>query len=71
MSDSESFTGNAFSLEIGKENCVITNDADDRELELLTAEFKKILLDYIYAVRELRVKEKMAKLGHEHEHHHH
>ena len=71
MSQSESFSGNAFSLEIGKDTCKITNDTDDRELEVATADFKQVLLDYIYAIREIKVKEKMASLGHHHDHHHH
>ncbi len=71
MSQSESFSGNAFSLEIGKDTCKITNDTDDRELEVATADFKQVLLDYIYAIREIKVKEKMASLGHHHDHDHH
>ena len=71
MSQSESFSGNAFSLEIGKDTCKITNDTDGRELEVATADFKQVLLDYIYAVREIKVKEKMASLGHHHDHDHH
>lgn len=71
MSDSESFTGNAFTLDVSKDVCKIANDIDDRELEIPTDEFKKILLDYIYTLRELKVKEKMATLGHKHDHHHH
>ena len=55
MSQSESFSGNAFSLEIGKDTCKITNDTDDRELEVATADFKQVLLDYIYAIREIKV----------------
>lgn len=69
-SESESFTGNAFTLEINKDICKITNDNDDRELEIDTAEFKAVLLDYIYALREIKVKEKMASLKHRHEDHH-
>lgn len=71
MSQSESFSGNAFSLEIGKDTCKITNDTDGRELEVATADFKQVLLDYIYAIREIKVKEKMASLGHQHDHDHH
>ena len=71
MSESESFTGNAFTLDIGKDVCKITNDSDNRELEVATGDFKAVLLDYIYALREIRVKEKMASAGHNHEHHHH
>lgn len=71
MSQSESFSGNAFSLEIGRDTCKIINDADGRELEVATADFKQVLLDYIYAVREIKVKEKMASLGHHHDHDHH
>ena len=71
MSQSESFSGNAFSLEIGKDTCKITNDTDGRELEVATADFKQVLLDYIYAIREIKVKEKMASLGHHHDHGHH
>jgi len=51
MSESESFTGNAFSLEISKDNCKITNDGDGRELTVGTEDFKAVLLDYIYALR--------------------
>lgn len=73
MSESESFTGNAFSLEISKDNCKITNDGDRRELTVGTEDFKAVLLDYIYALRVIKVKEKMAspEHRHEHEHHHH
>ncbi len=73
MSESESFTGNAFSLEISKDNCKITNDGDGRELTVGTEDFKAVLLDYIYALRAIKVKEKMAspEHRHEHEHHHH
>ena len=71
MSQSESFSGNAFSLEIGKDTCKITNDTDGRALEVATADFKQVLLDYIYAIREIKVKEKMASLGHHHDHDHH
>lgn len=73
MSESESFTGNAFSLEISKDNCKITNDGDGRELTVGTEDFKAVLLDYIYALRVIKVKEKMAspEHRHEHEHHHH
>lgn len=70
MSESESFTGNAFTLEISKDTCKITNDSDSRELEVPEPDFKAILLDYIYALREIKVKEKMASLGHHHDHHH-
>ena len=71
MSESESFTGNAFTLEIGKDVCKITNDGDNRELEVATKDFKAILLDYIYALREIKVKEKMASLKHDHKGHCH
>ena len=73
MSESESFMGNAFSLEISKDNCKITNDGDGRELTVGTEDFKAVLLDYIYALRVIKVKEKMAspEHRHEHEHHHH
>ena len=71
MSESESFTGNAFTLDVTKDVCIITNDIDERELEVPTEDFKKILLEYIYALREINVKEKMAKLGHHHDHEHH
>ena len=70
-SESERFTGNAFTLEINRDTCKITNDSDDRELEVATKDFKTILLDYIYALREIKVKEKMALMGHHHDHHHH
>lgn len=66
MSESESFTGNAFTLEINKDTCKITNDNDGRELEVAAKDFKTILLEYIYALREIKVKEKMAS----HKHHH-
>ena len=71
MSESECFTGNAFTLEINKDTCKITNDNDSRELEVTIKDFKAVLLDYIYALREIKVKEKMASLKHDHEHHHH
>ena len=71
MSESERFTGNAFSLEINKDVCKIINDADNRQLEIATRDFKAVLLDYIYALREIKVKEKMASLKHNCEHHHH
>ena len=71
MSETESFTGNAFTLEINKDICKITNDSDNRELEVSTEDFKAVLLEYIYALREIKVKEKMASLGHDHDHHHH
>lgn len=70
MSESESFSGNVFSLEINKDTCKIT-DNGDRELEVPTKEFKAILLEYIYALREIRVKEKLASLRQGHEHHRH
>lgn len=71
MTESECFTGNAFTLEINKDTCKITNDNDSRELEVTIKDFKAVLLDYIYALREIKVKEKMASLKHDHEHHHH
>jgi hypothetical protein len=71
ISESECFTGNAFTLEINKDTCKITNDNDSRELEVTIKDFKAVLLDYIYALREIKVKEKMASLKHDHEHHHH
>lgn len=71
MSESECFTGNAFTLEINNDTCKITNDNDSRELEVTIKDFKAVLLDYIYALREIKVKEKMASLKHDHEHHHH
>ena len=67
---SADFSGNAFSLEINRDTCRITNDLDGRELELPTSEFKAVLLDYIYALRAIKVKEKLEKLGHDHDHHH-
>ena len=66
LSESESFTGNAFTLELTKDTCKITNLNDDRELEVSTKEFKAILLDYIYKLREIKVKEKMASGKHNH-----
>ncbi len=71
MSESECFSGNAFTLEINKDTCKITDDNDSRELEVTIKDFKAVLLDYIYALREIKVKEKMASLKHDHEHHHH
>ena len=71
MTESECFSGNAFTLEINKDTCKITNDNDSRELEVTIKDFKAVLLDYIYALREIKVKEKMASLKHDHEHHHH
>jgi hypothetical protein len=71
MTESECFTGNAFTLEINKDACKIINDNDSRELEVTIKDFKAVLLDYIYALREIKVKEKMASLKHDHEHHHH
>ena len=71
MSESGSFTGNAFTLEVNGKTCKITNDIDGRELEVSTEDFKKLLLEYIYALREINVKEKMASLGHSHDHGHH
>lgn len=71
MTESECFTGNAFTLEINKDACKITNDNDSRELEVTIKDFKAVLLDYIYALREIKVKEKMASLKHDYEHHHH
>ena len=68
-SESESFTGNAFTLEINKDTCKLADSSGERELEVNTKEFKAILLDYIYTLREIRVKEKMASLRHKHEHH--
>lgn len=70
LSEKESFTGNAFTLEIGRETTAISNDINGDSLEVPTKDFKKILLDYIYAIRELKVKEKMASLGHNHNHNH-
>ena len=70
MTESESFSGNAFTLDIDSENCEIISDMDGRELEVPTVEFKKILLEYIYTLREIKVKEKLDKLGHNHDHHH-
>lgn len=70
MSESECFSGNAFTLEINKDACKITNDNDSRELEVTIKDFKAVLLDYIYALREIKVKEKMASHKHNHEHHH-
>ena len=57
--------------ELTKDTCKITCDSDNRELEVGTKDFKAVLLDYIYALREIKVKEKMASLKHDHEHHHH
>ena len=71
MSEAESFSGNAFTLEISKNTCKLTNDGDGRELEVATQDFKAVLLDYIYALREIRVKEKMAMHKHDHHHDHH
>lgn len=71
MTESECFSGNAFTLEINKDTCKITNDNDSRELEVTIKDFKAVLLDYIYALREIKVKEKMASLKHDHEHYHH
>jgi len=71
LSESESFSGNAFTLEINKDLCKITNDADNRELAISTKDFKAVLLDYIYALREIKVKEKIASQEHDHAHHHH
>lgn len=71
ISEKESFAGNAFTLELTKDTCKITCDSDNRELEVGTKDFKAVLLDYIYALREIKVKEKMASLKHDHEHHHH
>jgi hypothetical protein len=71
FSESESFTGNVFSLDINKDACKITNDSDGRELKVATRDFKAVLLDYIYALREIKVKEKMASAEHRHDHHHH
>ena len=71
FSESESFTGNVFSLDINKDACKITNDSDGRELKVTTRDFKAVLLDYIYALREIKVKEKMASAEHHHDHHHH
>ena len=68
--ESADFSGNAFSLEINRDTCRITNDLDGRELELPTSEVKAVLLDYIYALRTIKVKEKLEKLGHDHDHHH-
>ena len=70
LSESESLTGNAFTLTVGRDTCTITNDSDGRTLEVATGDFKAVLLDYIYALREIRVKEKMAALKHHHDHHH-
>lgn len=70
MAESESFSGNAFTLDIDSENCEIISDMDGRELEVPTVEFKKILLEYIYTLREIKVKEKLDKLGNNHDHHH-
>ena len=70
-SESESFSGNAFTLEINKDTCKITNDSDGRELTVGTEDFKAVLLDYIYALRGIKVKEKMASLKHNHEDHRH
>lgn len=66
-SDSESFTGNAFTLELTEDTCKITSLNDDRELVVATKDFKAVLLDYIYALREIKVKEKMASIKHHHE----
>lgn len=71
ISEKENFAGNAFTLELTKDTCKITCDSDNRELEVGTKDFKAVLLDYIYALREIKVKEKMASLKHDHEHHHH
>ena len=71
LSESENFTGNAFSLEISKDTCKIINNIDDRELDVTTKEFKSVLLDYIYALREIKVKEKMAAHRHHHDHEDH
>ena len=71
ISEKESFAGNAFTLELTKDTCKITCDSDNRELEVGTKDFKAVQLDYIYALREIKVKEKMASLKHDHEHHHH
>ena len=71
FSESESFTGNVFSLDINKDACKITNDSDGRELKVATQDFKAVLLDYIYALREIKVKEKMASAEYHHDHHHH
>lgn len=71
MSERESFSGNAFTLEADKSSCKITNDITEDELTVETADFKQLLLDYIYALREIKVREKMKKLAADPEHHHH
>lgn len=71
MSECESFSGNAFTLEADKSTCRISSDINTAELEVGTADFKQLLLDYIYALREIKVREKMKKLSADHEHHHH
>lgn len=71
MSDAEHFTGNAFSLDLSRESCKITCDSDDRKLEVSVRDFKSVLLDYLYALREIKVKEKMASMKHRHEGHCH
>ena len=67
LSEKECFTGNAFTLETNKSTCKIISNINGGELVLDTADFKQILLDYIYALREIKVMEKMKS----HEHHHH
>lgn len=69
MSYKEYFSGNVFTLKVTPKTCEIINDLDEdaRTLTVETPEFKKILLDYIYALRELSVKDKMKN----HQHHHH
>ena len=71
MSERESFSGNAFTLEADSRSCTITNDLTEAELTVATADFKQLLLDYIYALREIKVKEKLKKLAADPEHHHH
>ena len=62
MSQSESFSGNAFSLEIGKDTCKITNDTDGRELEVATADFKQVIVTiFVPTFDQLRKRKKWRR----------
>ena len=65
LSYKEYFSGNVYTLMVTPESCVLTNNLDDDapSLKVDTPEFKKIFLDYMYALRELSVKDKMSRHG--------
>lgn len=63
-------SGNAFTMTANAETAVFTNDITQQFVTADTAGCKQLLLDYLFALRELHVKEAMQRHKHHHDHHH-